>query len=494
MSNNSYILYKKLYNSIKNEMKMPQSGNHQIDINNARLFIKNQCNDRAKKFANFVINNTIYITFNDFYHQIQKMADELIIYIKKFADNVKLILCLNDLKIYKSNFWVSCLLREILLKNGYDFYDVISGINSDIHNNLANGDKYIYIITDDCSYSGGQLSSDLFITPNKYKYLEDFFDNFKVFVFVPYMTNIAKKYAFINNLHYSISDINKYTKYLYFPKNIKYIPSFFEMCNDKKYNIFSDDVLYIKNKKVKSMVLDYFKIYTHTSLIYFDHKLADAVSIIQCVYNFGYVFDNIKAIYPENYNILINLNEPFFETNIINKFKSLHNHVNDNLNILNIPNSDKNYNYFDELINYFNYYKNSIDEITRNIDFELINNSNFNTECYNINNIKNIVQNFPLITCDNMNRTGNCEVDLNKDLQLNYDNNVCPHTYYKYLNFSIDNESLIDLYFNNTEKNKNPTYYKLKSYFSLNMLNNILLNKQNTQLEKSGGKKYFLSK
>lgn len=41
MSNNSYILYKKLYNSIKNEMKMPQSGNHQIDVNNARLFIKN---------------------------------------------------------------------------------------------------------------------------------------------------------------------------------------------------------------------------------------------------------------------------------------------------------------------------------------------------------------------------------------------------------------------------------------------------------------------
>jgi len=73
---------------------------------------------------------------------------------------------------------------------------------------------------------------------------------------------------------------------------------FWELCVEKKFNPFNYDVLYKDEKedRIQSMLLDFFDIYSATTLIYFDHKLADKISTLQCFYNYGVIFNKYKVL------------------------------------------------------------------------------------------------------------------------------------------------------------------------------------------------------
>lgn len=110
---------------------------------------------------------------------------------------------------------------------------------------INDSNKYkIFVVMDDCPYSGRQLVNDIILQEFIVKMLsEEHFKKIKVFVAVPYISSYAKEIIFSKKLK-EMKEISKTTEYLYFPKNINYFKNFWQLCLEKKFNPFVYDVLY----------------------------------------------------------------------------------------------------------------------------------------------------------------------------------------------------------------------------------------------------------
>ena len=200
-----------------------------------------------------------------------------------------------DYNIYKSNLWMFMLIYDRLEIKPYDIL-----LNLKIGIQLY-GDTLDILIVDDCSYTGSQIvdwvlysdaSETLYKYPNSYLIKKDVSHktmfkpikkhNIKIHLFIPYMGYLA--WSKLDNLKLiTCLDIISYEKYI--------INSF--------YNVLTTDD---GNKLFDFYRNFYNNIDPLDSLpIFFDHKIADAISTIELILVKGQVLDNIdkRLIFTE---------------------------------------------------------------------------------------------------------------------------------------------------------------------------------------------------
>ena len=428
--NQLLLIYEKIADEIGDKIYIDKDiGKHNINLDQAYNFIEKLCFPKAIQLAEFILNNTQYIDFDTFLNKVKMLVRELVIFKKEY--NAKLILIVNNYNIYKSNFWMSLLFRKELLKYNINYDDIMSDIKFDLSEYLnKTNDNYIFLITDDCSYSGKQLSGDLLLKKRiSEKLTAELYKRFKVFLGVPYISNFAKKIKFMENF----KGIN--TEYIYFPKNTTYFQNFWEIAYEKQFNPFDNDILYKDEsdieKNTHSLLFDFFGIYGPTSLIYFDHKLADRVSIAQCVYNYGMIFNKFKVLNLDELSDTLDgykNNIKYIISEFLTEGKTLQDIIMDT------EYYSRSYKAKDELYN----------ATLPEMETYGLNLFKIKEDCY-VHKIKSeYIQNvdyYPLTECENNNREYiGCSTDLNDQVQ------VCPETYYKTLDYTYNGKNIKSMF------------------------------------------------
>ncbi len=251
------------------------SGKNKLSKNNLNKIINNINNsdisEKNKIYSILFLNRLFkiyrYVDFEEYLNKVINLSIELLKLIKENVD--KKFLFIVPGAINKSNTWMLFLfLNEIKNQYGNDIYKLLKdcyviadyriiydyeNINNVIFNNA------IYIYFDDMSYSGSQVLTNL----------SNF--NFKIYFFCPYYSIIAAKR--IKNINNTIN----------FFKTTEFIESFKnQFIKDYDYgNIILNE---IKNNDIYNNAFQY-----NNDLIpiYFDHKIADAVSTFQKIILLG---------------------------------------------------------------------------------------------------------------------------------------------------------------------------------------------------------------
>ena len=298
MKSNKFKLFEKFYEENKDKLNMPSGSNYPINYKKATLWANSQCDNDSRDFAKEIVKNTRYVSFSEFMTNLKRSClSYKKTYSKKEHKDDVFILILPPFKINKSNFWVSLLAFKFLK----DIIDDIYYEVTDVYNKTMDKRSPLYkrkvrcIICDDCAYTGQQIE---FITKFRNDYLQfpgkttppdvhekewlnwydfvnieaDVFTNkisikdFSVDLVIPYMSIIAQ------------SRLRK-IPYIKIPDDCVVFP------------IFSSQIV----GKIPVEVLDEFKTtfqyHENISAIYFDHKIADAVSTFNKIYLLAPLFN-----------------------------------------------------------------------------------------------------------------------------------------------------------------------------------------------------------
>jgi hypothetical protein len=302
---------------------------HGLDEDAIKQFIHSA--DRSvKEICEKIIRATMHVSFKDFITKFSNI-------IKEYYENYKDFHTREKRPVYvfkstiginsnKSNYWFA----EIAIKLLNDLFhphgvEIKTLGDYEIRNNTDLKDEDIIIFTDDCIYSGNQLGQ---------KYINTYAsvgDKLRFYILIPYGSNDG-----IN--HIKLSYLGRYPnlssrEYNYYQEKIRnkcqdYCDKDTDEQTSKKQkieNILENRLIFSKNitiiPSMKSVInegefdllasfYDEYNIYYNTHLVYFDHKLADAISIPTILY-LG-VVPNEK-----NKNIIISDEDP--STSINNK-------------------------------------------------------------------------------------------------------------------------------------------------------------------------------
>jgi hypothetical protein len=298
MNGHNYKYFKKFYEENKSKLDMPNGINYPINYKNGKLWADSQCDAESREFANGIVKSTKYVPFSDFFERLKKICMSYKnTYSSPMHDDTLFILII-PFKFKKSNMWVSLLAFEFLKDIVDDvYYDI-----TDVYNNTIDRKSVLYkknvrcIICDDCAYTGHQL---VFISSldhswlnypgkppqpsvNTHKWLdwhdsinkdaEEYIkkipiDKFSVDLIVPYMSILAQ--VKLHRIHYIKTPIDC----IVFP-------------------IFSQQ---INIERIPIRILNEFKrtfqYHKDISAIYFDHKIADAVSTFHKIYLLAPLFN-----------------------------------------------------------------------------------------------------------------------------------------------------------------------------------------------------------
>ena len=232
--------------------------------------------DDAKKIIKKLIESIEYINYNQYIEQLKKITSELINKMKEDYDNIYFIA---EGDIDKSNTWVMMLfIDELLNRNFFDNNPDINkkiNVSSDIFNlykylkeNVPTK-KILFIFFDDMSYSGRQIELSL---PNNKG--EKNIPNFNIYLCMGYIGKTAIK-TISENSNFKIFPSTKIIDTLY--------NRFLENNND------NDEYIKLYKKAIdnESKFYSSLQLYDNLSLIYFDHKIADVLSICQKLIYFG---------------------------------------------------------------------------------------------------------------------------------------------------------------------------------------------------------------
>lgn len=295
-----------VYESNKTTICMPNSGIYNINQEKVNEYIERNCIKELHPILHFIFEHIQYISFDAFYLALTKYILEINT-VHRNGDNnmvIKACLIIPGYNIYKSNFWISLLLKKILIDNNIANFEIVSILESVYDfSNLELDDSYIGIFPDDCAYSGQQSGDALF--SQRYNMHN------KLYVLIPYISNYA--YAIYKNKA-------AYTYFGTFPKNIiflenciNFIESFTELCVKYNFNIFKNNIYYLDEKdyhefkntgycEVKSFIKDILLLPECGVLIYFDHKIADQASTIQYFLNYSTILNNVYVAENISYN------------------------------------------------------------------------------------------------------------------------------------------------------------------------------------------------
>ena len=313
VKNDTFILFKKFYEENKAKLNMPEDINYPINYKKSIQWVNSQCDNESRMFAGDIIKHTKYVSHIEFVKQLENVCFS---YKKTYTGdeftNDEFILII-PFKLKKSNIWVSLLCFEYL-------QDIITGIYydiTDVYNKTVDHKSSLYkkkthcIICDDCAYTGHQVGfiasfdrswinyPNKTIHPNIYKreWLDWYdstntsaaefiksisIDDFSVDLVIPYMSILAHT-RFMN------------IPYIKIPKSCVVFPIFSQQVNIEKIPT------HILNEFKRT-----FQYHKDISAIYFDHKIADAVSTFHKIYLLAPLFNcsvnNRRIGFIENCN------------------------------------------------------------------------------------------------------------------------------------------------------------------------------------------------
>jgi hypothetical protein len=297
-------------------------------------------------FLKYLKDTIRYVTFGEYFNKLKEICQNIKTQIIDDPSYTTIILCAQD-QISKSNLWVLLLclyyldddIEKCILKNKKKIY-VTSDIGSAYKYCASNyeknnrDDKVAFLFFDDMSYSGTQIKSSL---PKK-----NMVDNIKVFLAVSFVSDTAIqnissecKFELFDNTEIVESNKEQLNKWITNNKD-KIISTLFpgllernsnqnnnenskilELFKECIYTIFCNEsagdeeiimlISKIESERIKSIKKNIllsianiqktktiaFMCYSSIIPIYFDHKVADAVSTFQKFLRFGsYPTDN----------------------------------------------------------------------------------------------------------------------------------------------------------------------------------------------------------
>lgn len=241
-SNEKRVEFIKLLSEIfrKYNLQYQISGKYELDMDKLRQWTESQCSDKAIDLATIITKHIRYVQFSEFYEKlIQCVKEFLRMYDKK---KVGMILHFRKESWLKSNFWVSHLALEYIFENS-DLNVILLTVDE-----VKDYPLLPLLIIDDMIYSGMQMSEnirDIRIQQN----------DSELYIITPFTTNRG------------IEVIKGYGR-----ENITHIWA--EVVNTLE-ELYSNSIM-------REEFIKYFEEKAWTKpLIYFDHKLADFVSVPQ---------------------------------------------------------------------------------------------------------------------------------------------------------------------------------------------------------------------
>lgn len=241
---------------------------YDFDYESAFRYADSFCLNDQQKFYRKIFENTIHVTFEEFLLNLKICIDKF----KSDIGSEPFILYTNmeeksvNWNKIKSNSWIS-LISYPLLKD-LDIY--IANSREEIINLIDSKKIKNILLMDDASYSGNQFkdSTNFLVSviwnkdekPRKKLVLDSdpiWFQDFKINIVIPYISNIALK-KISNIIH---EDIKIYNNVI------------MKTCNDLDFSEFESESNYQKLFKRFGLL------YNATTLSYFDHKIADFMSV-----------------------------------------------------------------------------------------------------------------------------------------------------------------------------------------------------------------------
>lgn len=310
---NRMIVFNSIYNECKNDLYLnkPQ---YSINKNRVTEFI-NLNPEKLKPLLSFIFSNIIHVSFEEFITNFKEYFYSATSHKRNiFEGSIKIVLIVNGLQLKKSNFWLSLIIKDIINKGQYQDVEIVD-IQPSITDafQLYKSNEYIYILADDCSYSGTQVSSDLCINKDELDEINN--SNVLVYPIIPYISSHAfnKKFKETFDSFYKNPEIPHYL--IFIEDKITFFDSFWDLCVKKQFDPVSNDIYFVEKDcsntsecDIKSYILHYLYILDGTCLIYFDHKMADSYSTIQQFLVYPRIFNG----YIYEYKAQVNYKDPNF--------------------------------------------------------------------------------------------------------------------------------------------------------------------------------------
>lgn len=270
------------------------SGTHKMNPEKIEKFINLQLNDRRKRAARNLIENTHYITFNQLFEHIRNVINS--IYDK--IDTTKKIYMYVGEKM-KSSYFISTIAVYFIKLRGDILPEPVDRFTGKILNEI---DDNVLLVLDDFSYSGSQLSgllSNLFY--KRYLLLEKKLPN--VIVGLVGTSSHAKKILSRVTFEYDQVLVDELLeKYGEFDLSFD---SPFEICSDVTYEALYDAL----STEEFLDVLFYFSPTNYGSPIislYSDHKIADPISTFSTTLQYGQILPvDLEYFTPIRENLIL---------------------------------------------------------------------------------------------------------------------------------------------------------------------------------------------
>lgn len=283
-------VYKQLYEENRQKIKMPSLINHPLNYKRGMKWAGFHCDAESMKFAESIIENTIYVSFGYFMERLDKICSTFVAHYAKKPHKIILII---PEYASKSNFWVALLVYPYLKDIIYDVqFNVTDAYNTYIRElkNIA------CVIADDCVYTGSQIIGSCLLSAERVEYdgrekeppetsrewiawkkkvshdtneiikkIDP--DHFSVSLLIPFMSTLAqdriRPYKFIN-----------------ISKSVIVFKIFRDLVDMSEFNV-----------SVMREFESTFQYHPHISCIYFDHKIADAISTFNKIYMMAPIFN-----------------------------------------------------------------------------------------------------------------------------------------------------------------------------------------------------------
>jgi hypothetical protein len=259
----------------ENQDKLYLSKSYPLDEENWRLWIEKQPTKCSKLFALLFRKYTTHVSFPQFLDRLYKLCYDIKLHIVS-ESFINVVLLVPNV-VSKSNTWVSLLAYKVLQGSithvFVSQYDVIEFLNDEIE---TRNRKTLVLYADDCSYSGAQVSD--FLTYALRRFIPDPEENaqpkIKCILLIPFMSRTAYNRIFkppMDTLLMISSETHIFETFHYKLKEEDLMncqSEFKEIIDQLMGGTGGDD----------------------RCTIYFDHKLADYVSIFDTLYASGQVF------------------------------------------------------------------------------------------------------------------------------------------------------------------------------------------------------------
>jgi hypothetical protein len=287
-------LFGELYEENKDRLRMAKDTNFPMNYKKGLQWAHSHCDTESIRFAEAIISNTVYISFGEFMRSLEKICGAFKRYYAERQDVVFVLILPFDMS--KSNIWVSLLVYPWLKDILHDIdFNITSVYNK--YASLGDGPKksVVCIVCDDCAYTGNQLMSYCTLQPDMIAYPgkpnEPSPNSIEWIGWHKQITeHTAQLEASIDKSMFSINLIIPYIsthaqeniaghKFLMVPRDAQVFKLFRERVPIHEFNQGSI-------REFEST----FQYHSNISAIYFDHKIADAISTFNKIYLMAPIF------------------------------------------------------------------------------------------------------------------------------------------------------------------------------------------------------------